>query len=214
VVNVAVTVNILPSEDRKIRQEWRQTVMDQGLQPWSNNMYDLVAQISQLLNANPSEVLRLGTNDIPSVLYDHYEKKARVIELKLPNKQIFAYSEIFGNPSLGSWFSDKDYTINNGDITSIAFMESKEPGDLHWAGFGYGPNGIYRGPRKGETQVVMLEPEEMITVVYGEAHNHVGKLVFCTNRDRHLGPYGKECGDGKSFSFSIPGYHLAFINGT
>lgn len=214
VLNVAVTVNILPTEERKIRDEWRQIVMDQGLRPRSNNMYDLVAQLSLLLEANPSEVLRLGTTGILPVLCVYYEKKARMIEGKLPNKQIFAHSEIFGNPSLGSWFSDKNYTINNGEITSIAFIESNEPGNLHWAGFGYGPNGIYRGPRKEETQVVMLEPEEIITLVQGEAHNHVTKLVFHTNRDRNLGPYGHECGDGKPFSFSIPGYHLAFINGT
>jgi len=214
VINVAITVNIISTEERKKRDVWRQAVIDQGLRPSSNNMYDLVAQLSLLLNASPSEVLRVGTTDILPFLCDHYEKKARVIEGKLPNKQIFAYSEIFGNPSLGSWFSDKDYTINNGEITSIAFMESNEPGNLHWAGFGYGPNGIYRGPLKGETQVVMLEPGERITVVHGEAHEHVGKLVFDTNRNRHFGPYGEECGDGKPFSFSIPGYHLAFFNGT
>jgi len=214
VINVAVTVNIITTEELKIREQWRQIVIEQGLRPWSNNMYDLVAQLSLLLRANTSDVLRLGTSDILSVLSNHYEKKARGIERRLPNKQTFAYSEIFGNPSLGSWFSDKDYTMNNGEITSIAFMESKEPGNIHWVGFGYGPNGIYCGPRKGQPQMIMLEPDEIITVVHGEAHNHVGKLMFHTNRDRHLGPYSQGRGDGKPFSFSIPGYKLAFINGT
>lgn len=214
VINVGVTVNIIPNEERKIRNEYRQIVIDQGLRPQSNNTNDLVAQLSVFVKKDPTEVSKLGTTDIFPVLCQHYEKMVRVIEEKLPEEQNYAYSEIFGNPSIGSWFSDKNCTLNNGEITSIALMKTKELADLLWVGFGYGLNGIYRGPRRGETLSVLLEPGEIITVVQGEANNFLGKLVFQTNRGRHFGPYATEHADGKPFSFSIPGYHLAFINGS
>lgn len=216
VINVAITVKILPIEERIMRDEYRQIVMDQGLRPQSNNMNDLVDQVSVLVKKSPNEVFSLGTTNILPVLCNHHEKMVRVIEEKLPpQEKNFAYSEIFGNPSLGSWFSDKDCTIDNGEITGIALMKTEYPTDLHCIGFVYGLNGTCNGPRKGpQTQSIMLEQGEIITHVQGEVENYVGKLMFHTNRGRRLGTYSKEMGDGKPFSFSIPGYHLAFINGT
>jgi len=150
VINVAITVKILPIEERIMRDEYRQIVMDQGLRPQSNNMNDLVDQVSVLVKKSPNEVFSLGTTNILPVLCNHHEKMVRVIEEKLPpQEKNFAYSEIFGNPSLGSWFSDKDCTIDNGEITGIALMKTEYPTDLHCIGFVYGLNGTCNGPRKG-----------------------------------------------------------------